>query len=115
MKPMPAVSSRIRVVPAATLLPLPDAAGPWQSGRPGDDAEIARNARAALSEQLMDIASGLRVVVCDGVVDVAGDLESGDQKSIVEETIGRLAGVKAVNNRIRVMPPSKLAMRTLYR
>lgn len=85
------------------------------AGEQSADAEIARTARAALTERLQDIASRLRLVVNDGVVEVAGDLESGNQKSIVDKTIGDLAGVRSVDNRIRIMPPSRLAMRTLYR
>ncbi|MFQ5959727.1 MAG: BON domain-containing protein [Alphaproteobacteria bacterium] len=79
------------------------------------DADIARAARAALERRLGPMCEWLEISVHDGVVELGGDLESGNQKDIVEETIGALAGVREVVNHTRIMPPSKLAMRTLYR
>lgn len=55
------------------------------------------------------------VSVSDGEVMLDGGLESGNQKTIVDATVGDLAGGRSVVNHIRIVSPSKLAMRTLYR
>jgi osmotically-inducible protein OsmY len=77
------------------------------------DADIARRVRSALHERLGYVADGLELDVHDVIVALAGDVESGNQKTVAEKTIGELAGVGAVDNRVRIVPPSKLAMRTL--
>ena len=77
------------------------------------DADMARRVRSALHERLGYLADGLELDVHDPIVALAGDVESGNQKTVAENIIGELAGVGAVENRIRIVPPSKLAMRTL--
>ncbi len=77
------------------------------------DADIARRVRSALYERLGYVADALELDVHDGIVALAGDVESGNQKTVAEKIVGELAGVGAVENRVRIMPPSKLAMRTL--
>ncbi len=77
------------------------------------DADMARRVRSALHERLGCVADGIELDVHDGVVALAGDVESGNQKTVAGKIVGELAGVGAVDNRVRIMPPSKLAMRTL--
>ncbi len=79
------------------------------------DAALARDIRAAVGARLGHIADTLEVSVSGGEVMLDGDLESGNQKTIVDATVGDLAGVRSVVNHIRIVSPSKLAMRTLYR
>lgn len=86
-----------------------------QRARRQTDAELARDVRAAVGARLGHIAVTLEVSVRDGEVMLDGDLESGNQKSIVDATVGDLAGVRSVVNHIRIVSPNKLAMRTLYR
>ncbi len=76
------------------------------------DADVARRVRSALHEQFGYVADGLEIDVHDGIVVLAGDVESGNQKTVAEKIVGGLAGVGAVENRVRIVPPSKLAMRT---
>ena len=76
------------------------------------DADVVRLARTALGERLGYIADTLELSICDGIVALSGELESGNQKSVAEETVGKLAGIQSVVNHIRIVPPSKLAMRT---
>ncbi len=84
-------------------------------GRRQTDAELARDVRAAVGARLGHIVESLEVSVRDGEVMLDGDLESGNQKTIVDTTVGDLAGVRSVVNHMRIVSPSKLAMRTLYR
>lgn len=79
------------------------------------DIDIARRTRAALTRRLGCLIGSTEVTVLNGVVEIRGELENGDQKSIAEQTISGLTGVRMVINRLRVSPPSKLAMRTLFR
>ncbi|MFQ5783309.1 MAG: BON domain-containing protein [Alphaproteobacteria bacterium] len=79
------------------------------------DGDIARAARAALDERLGSVARTIEVRVGNGVVELGGGLESGNQKEIAEVTVGALEGVRSVVNQLRISPPSKLTMRTLYR
>ncbi len=85
----------------------------WQA-RQQRDADIARRARAALSDRLGYVADALDLRVCDGIAVLDGVLESGNQKSVAGETVSKLAGVQSVVNHIRIVPPSRLAMRTLH-
>jgi osmotically-inducible protein OsmY len=71
--------------------------------------------QSRLGARLGHIAESLEVSVSDGEVMLDGDLESGNQKTIVDATVDDLAGVRSVVNHIRIVSPSKLAMRTLYR
>ncbi len=71
--------------------------------------------RAALGERLANVADGLRVSVANATVEVEGELETGAQKSLVDEIVARVPGVRAVTNRVRICPPSKLAMRRFPR
>ena len=79
------------------------------------DAELARILRAAIDERLGHVTGSLDMHVRDGVVTLEGDIETGNQKSIVEETAGGIAGIRSVINHMRIIAPSKLAMRSLYR
>lgn len=76
---------------------------------------LAGEARSALVERLGAVAASIAIDVCDGVVDMRGRIESSNQKRIAEETVRRIAGVRGVRNRLRVRPPSKLALRSLCR
>ena len=86
-----------------------------QRARRQTDAALARDVRAAVGARLGHIAVSLEVSVRNGEVMLDGDLESGNQKTIVDATVGDLAGVRSVVNHMRIVSPSKLAMRTLYR
>ncbi len=85
------------------------------AGRHQAEADIARDIRTEIGERLGHITVMIEVRVRDGVVTLGGDLESGNQKTIVEETVDRLAGHRSVVNLIRITSPSKLGMRTPYR
>ncbi len=77
---------------------------------------LAGEARTALVERLGAVAASIAIDVCgDGIVAMHGRIESSNQKRIAEETVRRLAGVRGVRNRLRVRPPSKLALRSLCR
>ena len=112
---------RKRVAAADTFAARPDPAVRLeraivaQRARRQTDAELARDVRAAVGARLGHIVESLEVSVRDGEVMLDGDLESGNQKTIVDATVGDLAGVRSVVNHIRIVSPSKLAMRTLYR
>ncbi len=78
------------------------------------DVDIARRARTALSARLGYVGEGLELAVREGIVDLAGEVETGNQKTIAETCVGELAGVGSVENHLRIVPPSKLAMRTFH-
>ena len=77
------------------------------------DADIVRRVRSALHERFGYVANGIEIDAHDGIVALAGDVESGNQKTVAEKIVGELTGVGAVENRVRIVAPSKLAMRTL--
>jgi osmotically-inducible protein OsmY len=77
------------------------------------DADIERRVRTALHDRLGYVADALGLDVHDGIVALTGDVESGNQKTVAEETVGELTGVGSVINHVRIVPPSKLAMRSL--
>lgn len=79
------------------------------------DADIAGNIRMALEARLGYLPETLDIKVIDSVVSLAGYLENGSQKTIVEETVDAMTGVRSVVNGIRIMPPSRLAMRSVHR
>ena len=79
------------------------------------DTKLASTTRAAISERLGNINRALKVRVSSGVATLEGDIETGNQKSLAEETARRVAGIRWVVNRVRIVAPSKLEMRTLYR
>ena len=60
------------------------------------DADVARRVRSALHEQFGYVADGLEIDVHDGIVALAGDVESGNQKTVAEKIVDGLAGVGAV-------------------
>ena len=76
---------------------------------------VARSTRAsALGDRLGYVADALDLRGGDGIAVLDGVLESGNQKSVAGETVSKLAGVQSVVNHIRIVPPSRLAMRTLH-
>ena len=79
------------------------------------DAELARTLSAAIGDRLGHVTESLEVRIRDGVVTLEGDIETGNQKSIIEETASQVAGIRSVINHMRIVAPSKLAMRSLYR
>ncbi len=83
--------------------------------RGADRAGIASAARAALVERLGAVGATIAFDLRDGVADLHGWVESGNQKRIAEDTLRDLDGLRGVRNRLRVQPPSKLASRTLRR
>ncbi len=84
-------------------------------GRRLSDTTLARTTRAAISERLGNINRPLNVHVCSGVATLEGRIDTGNQKSIAEETARHVAGIRWVINNICIVAPSKLAMRSLYR
>ncbi len=92
-----------------------DAAPRRTSPRGADRAGLAGAARAALVERLGAIGSTIAFDLRDGIVDLHGWVESGNQKQIAEEALRAVPGLRGVRNRLRVQPPSKLASRSLRR
>jgi osmotically-inducible protein OsmY len=68
------------------------------------DPDIARDVVAALKLQLPASADRIQVIVKDGTVRLEGEVEWNYQRELAEKTVGRVRGVKAVRNRIRVNP-----------
>ncbi len=83
--------------------------------RRSSDTTLARTTRAAISERLGNINRPLKVHVCSGVATLEGQIDTGNQKSIAEETARHVAGIRWVVNHMRIVAPSKLEMRSLYR
>lgn len=72
------------------------------------DPSIGAERSPGYVSDALDLRGGDGIAVLDGV------LESGNQKSVAGETVSKLAGVQSVVNHIRIVPPSRLAMRTLH-
>jgi osmotically-inducible protein OsmY len=75
---------------------------PSEEERP--DPEIAREAVAALKNQLPYVADRIKVVAKNGMITLEGDLEWNYQRELAASVLRRLKGVKAVSNLIRVKP-----------
>lgn len=57
---------------------------------------------AVLRRDLGPIAGGIRVRVRDGVVTLAGAVESGDQRHIAGRSVEQVAGVRAVAEELHI-------------
>jgi osmotically-inducible protein OsmY len=68
------------------------------------DPEIARDAVAALKNELPYSASQIKAVVSNGWITLEGDVEWHFQKQRAEEAVRRVKGVKGVINAIVVKP-----------
>jgi osmotically-inducible protein OsmY len=68
------------------------------------DPEIAREAVAALKNQLPYSADRIKVVVRNGVITLEGDVEWNYQRDLAASAVRRLKGVKSVSNAVQVKP-----------
>ena len=68
------------------------------------DPDIARDAVSALKAQLPATADRIKVVVSNGWISLEGAVEWQYQKSVVENAVRRIKGVKGVTNLISVKP-----------
>lgn len=75
---------------------------PWEGRRA--DPEIARDAVAALKDQLPHSADGIQVTVKDGRLTLEGNVEWNYQRNRAEEAVRHIKGVKAVKNRLAIRP-----------
>jgi osmotically-inducible protein OsmY len=75
------------------------------------DPEIARDAVAAIRNQLPYSSDHVRVVVKDGWVTLEGTIEWNYQRERAEEAVRRIRGVKGVTNLIQLqgrVPPTEI-------
>jgi osmotically-inducible protein OsmY len=75
---------------------------PSSSQRP--DPELARDAVAAIKNQLPFSSETIKVIVNSGWVALEGDVEWNYQRDLAESAVRRLKGVKGVSNLIHVKP-----------
>lgn len=75
---------------------------PWEARRA--DPEIARDAVAALKDQLPHSADGIQVTVKDGRLTLEGNVEWNYQRNRAEDAVRHIKGVKAVRNRLAIRP-----------
>jgi osmotically-inducible protein OsmY len=68
------------------------------------DPDIARDAVAAIRNQLLISGDVIKIVVKDGWITLDGDVEWYYQRATAENAVRRIKGVKAVSNFIRVAP-----------
>ena len=68
------------------------------------DPEIARDAIAALKNELPYSASQIKVVVSNGWITLEGNVEWNYQKERAEQAVRRLKGIKGVMNLIMLKP-----------
>ncbi len=68
------------------------------------DPEIARAAVAAIRDQVLNAAEGIRVVVEDGAVALEGSVEWNYQREFAASAVRRIKGVTGVSNLILVTP-----------
>lgn len=66
------------------------------------DAEIQGNAKQVL---LMN-APGTNCTVRNGIVTIEGTVESDEMKTLIEEKVKELDGVKRIHNDVSVVPPA---------
>lgn len=75
---------------------------PNASQRP--DPEIARDAVAAIKQQLPFHSEKIKAIVSDGWIALEGEVEWNYQRTIAENVVRWLRGVKGVSNSIRIHP-----------
>jgi osmotically-inducible protein OsmY len=75
---------------------------PTSSQRP--DPEIARDAVAALKQELPYSSETMKVLVKDGWITLEGTAEWNYQRTRAEEAVRRVSGVKGVSNLILLKP-----------
>jgi osmotically-inducible protein OsmY len=75
---------------------------PWDGRQ--SDPEIARDAVAALKDQLPHSADGIQVTVKDGRITLEGNVEWSYQRSRAGEAVRHIKGVKAVKNSLAIRP-----------
>jgi osmotically-inducible protein OsmY len=80
---------------------------PNASQRP--DPEIARDAVAAIKQQLPFHSEKIKAIVSDGWIALEGEVEWNYQRTIAENVVRWLRGVKGVSNSIRIHPRAAAA------
>ncbi len=80
---------------------------PGSAGR--TDTEIASAVRHALEWDVFVPDERIRTTVSGGWVTLEGDVEYGSQREDAEKAVRNLSGVRAVNNKIEVKPPTPIA------
>lgn len=68
------------------------------------DAEIARDAVAALQMQLPKSAESIKAIVDNGNIRLEGQVQWGYQRQRAESAVRHLSGVKNVFNQIKIVP-----------
>src|SRR5246127_4335056 len=68
------------------------------------DPDIARDAVAALKNQLPISSENMKVVVRDGWVTLEGEVEWQYQRDTAEKAVRRIKGVKGISNTILLKP-----------
>jgi hyperosmotically inducible protein len=76
--------------------------GERTAGEVVDDTVITAKVKTALATDPVVAAHQVNVETRDGVVQLAGFVDSGDQKSKATELTRRVAGVKQVDNQLEV-------------
>ena len=80
---------------------------PSEAKRP--DPEIAREAVAAIKNQLPYSGDHIRVVIKNGLITLEGEVEWNYQRELAANTVRRLKGVMGVSNLIQVKPRAQPA------
>jgi osmotically-inducible protein OsmY len=68
------------------------------------DPEIAREVIARIHSEMPDLREQIRVRVADGRVTLEGEVESHDQRAIVEDLVRTVKGIRRISNDIVVKP-----------
>jgi hyperosmotically inducible protein len=76
--------------------------GERTAGEVVDDTAITAKVKTALAADPIVAAHEVNVETRDGVVQLAGFVDSGDQKSKASQVTRRIAGVKQVDNQLEV-------------
>jgi len=95
--------------------PPPSAEPAWPISRRWADIDLAGNVMMVLTDRLGYVPETIEIMVIEGIVSLSGWVENGSLKDIVENTVADLEGVRSIDSRIRVLPPSRLAMRAVCR
>jgi osmotically-inducible protein OsmY len=75
---------------------------PLLRGRP--DPEIAREVVARIHSDMPNLREQIRVRVADGRVTLEGEVESHEQRAIVEDLVRTVKGIRRISNDIVVKP-----------
>lgn len=87
----------------------PDKLTADQQSQTKEDREITQKIRQAVvaDESLSTYAHNVKIITVDGMVTLKGPVRSEDEKRIIEEKAGQIAGMDKIKSEIEIAPENQ--------